>query len=123
MVIARGALFPDLQLAKPQSRTCSNASVMPCMVLPIVVALATDTRQASITGANVAVESNLCFFNPMRPINIKQRLPHYSRFFLERLRLLQSCQLIAALNTTPRFYSVPCAFVWRFAVLTLRHDL
>jgi hypothetical protein len=60
VIVADTALEIAIILDKPQFWMGANTTIMPCMVLPVMVSLATDTRLAFITAANVFIE--LCLY-------------------------------------------------------------
>ena len=56
MVIAWGALFPDLFLTESKRSAGSNTSIMACMILAYMVTLAANTWQLFISSAYVGVK-------------------------------------------------------------------
>jgi|TARA_R110000851_G_C13074414_1_gene565164 hypothetical protein len=71
MVVANTTLKIAIVLHKPQFWMGANTTVMPCMVLPVMVSLTTDTRLAFITAANVFIELSLYPFQVVGSIPFK----------------------------------------------------
>jgi len=71
VVVADTTLEIAIVLDKPQFWMGANTTVMPCMVLPVMVSLATDTRLAFITTANVFIELGLYSFQVVGSVSLK----------------------------------------------------
>lgn len=67
VVVAWGTLFVDVQRLEAQLRTCRDSAVVPGVILPIVMATATDARLIRVAQANELVERLLSLAQVIRP--------------------------------------------------------
>ena len=84
-------------------RMASHAHVMARVILPRMVALATDARQISIAAPNELVELNLYALQPVLPIGGSCLLLFYSCCLLVKFRRLLATEINQALHAVTGF--------------------